>query len=82
MAKQFMYKPLAFLLDNAELTLEGIKQFYVKVNNEMDKLETLVDIYPIISKSHTLIFASTRDMVKLLRTRLLEKDIIIPVMVS
>lgn len=47
------------LVDAADLTLEGLKQFYVAVPAE-DKLATLMDLYESISIAQSVVFANTR----------------------
>ena len=46
-----------------ELTLEGIKQFYVNVEKEEWKLETLCDLYETLAITQSVIFANTRRKV-------------------
>ena len=49
-----------------ELTLEGIKQFYVNVEKEEWKLDTLCDLYETLAITQSVIFANTRRKVWLL----------------
>ena len=46
---KFMNKPARILVKRDELTLEGINQFYVKVEKEDWKLDTLCDLYEILA---------------------------------
>lgn len=46
-----------------ELTLEGIKQFYVNVDKEEWKLDTLCDLYETLAITQSVIFANTRRKV-------------------
>ena len=46
-----------------ELTLEGIKQFYVNVEREEWKLDTLCDLYETLAITQSVIFANTRRKV-------------------
>ena len=46
-----------------ELTLEGIKQFYVNVEKEEWKLDTLCDLYETLAITQSVIFANTRRKV-------------------
>lgn len=46
-----------------ELTLEGIKQFYVNVEKEEWKLDTLCDLYETLAITQSIIFANTRRKV-------------------
>ena len=45
MTKKFMTKPVSILVKRDELTLEGIKQFFVAVEKEEWKFDTLCDLY-------------------------------------
>lgn len=49
MTRKFMNNPLKVLVKRDELTLEGIKQFFVKVEKEEWKFETLVDLYETLT---------------------------------
>lgn len=46
-----------------QLTLDGIKQFYVSVEREDWKLETLIDLYDTLSITQAVIFCNTRRKV-------------------
>jgi len=48
-SQKFMRNPIKLLVRNEELTLEGIKQFYVNVEDEKYKYETLTDLYSTIT---------------------------------
>eukprot|EP00803_Ostreobium_quekettii_P005385 evm.model.scf_472.4 EVM.evm.TU.scf_472.4 scf_472:34578-37116(+) len=61
--RKFMNKPVRILVKRDELTLEGIKQFYVNVEREDWKLETLCDLYETLAITQSVIFANTRRKV-------------------
>lgn len=61
--KKFMRDPIRILVKKDELTLEGIKQFFVGVDKEEWKLETLVDLYSTVTVSQAVIFCNTRRKV-------------------
>ena len=42
---RFMRDPVRILVEKEELTLEGIRQFYISVEREEWKLDTLCDLY-------------------------------------
>lgn len=46
--KRFMREPVRILVKKEELTLEGIKQFYVQVEKEVMKRECVI-VCPIVS---------------------------------
>ncbi|WOH08946.1 hypothetical protein DCAR_0728397 [Daucus carota subsp. sativus] len=52
--RKFMNKPVRILVKRDELTLEGIKQFYVNVDKEEWKLETLCDLYETLAITQSL----------------------------
>ena len=55
---------MRILVKRDELTLEGIKQFYVNVGQEDWKLDTLCDLYDTLSITQSVIFANTRRKVR------------------
>jgi translation initiation factor 4A len=62
--RKFMNKPVRILVKRDELTLEGIKQFYVMVEKEEWKLDTLCDLYETLAITQSVIFANTRRKVR------------------
>lgn len=58
LSSKFMRDPLKILVKNDELTLEGIKQFYVSVEENKYKFETLCDLYSSISVSQCIIYCN------------------------
>jgi translation initiation factor 4A len=61
---KFMRDPVRILLKREELSLLLIKQFYIAVEDEEWKLETLCDLCDIISITQSVIFCNTRKMVR------------------
>lgn len=55
-----MRDPIRILVKREELTLEGIKQFYVDVNKEDWKFDTLTDLYETLTITQAVIFCNTR----------------------
>ncbi|CAO1356993.1 unnamed protein product [Diamesa hyperborea] len=62
-SKYFMRNPIKILVKKEELTLEGIRQFYVNVKQEQWKLGTLCDLYDTLSITQAVIFCNTRRKV-------------------
>jgi len=58
-SKEFMNNPIKITIKTEALTLEGIKQYYITVNNDYDKYITLKDLYQIISVSQCIIYANS-----------------------
>lgn len=57
--KKIMKDPAVILVKKEELTLDGIKQFYIDVSEERHKLETLMDLYRIMHLYQVVIFVNT-----------------------
>ena len=72
--KRFMNKPMKILVKNDELTLEGIKQFYVNVERMEYKFDTLCDLYDMISVSQSIIYCNSKKLVDELSFKLRQKD--------
>lgn len=64
--KNFMMNPLKILIKNEELTLDGIKQFFIAIEKEEWKLETLMDLYQTITVTQAIIYCNTRKKVEYL----------------
>jgi translation initiation factor 4A len=72
--QRFMRDPVRILVKKAELTLEGIKQFYIAVDKEEWKLETLCDLYATLTITQAIIYCNTRRKVDWLQEQMQEKD--------
>lgn len=72
--KRFMNQPLKILVKNDELTLEGIKQFYVNVERMEYKFDTLCDLYNMISVSQSIIYCNSKKLVDELSFKLRAKE--------
>ena len=57
--EKFMRDPERILIERENLTLEGIRQFYIKTEKELWKFETLCDLYEQISVSQTIIYVNS-----------------------
>jgi superfamily II DNA/RNA helicase len=51
MTKTFMREPARILVKNEQLTLDGIKQYFIAIDKEEWKFDTLVELYNNIGKS-------------------------------
>jgi len=60
MTTKFMNDPVRILVKRDELTLEGIKQFFVAVEKEEWKFDTLCDLYDILTITQAVIFCNTK----------------------
>ena len=77
---KFMRDPVRILVKKAELTLEGIKQFYIAVEKEDWKLDTLSDLYETVTITQAVIFCNTRRKVDWLTDKLTSRDFTVSAM--
>jgi len=73
LTQKFMRDPVRILVKKEALTLEGIKQFYVAVE-EQYKLETLMDLYDSVSIAQSVIFCNRRSKVDWLAEKMNAKE--------
>ena len=59
LTEKFMRNPVKILVKTEQLTLEGIKQYYVAIDNDNQKYETLKDLFGFISMSHCIIYCNS-----------------------
>jgi translation initiation factor 4A len=77
---KFMRDPVRILVKKDELTLEGIKQFYIAVEKEEWKLDTLSDLYETVTITQAVIFCNTRRKVDWLTEKLTARDFTVSAM--
>ena len=71
---KFMRDPIRILVKTAELTLEGIRQFYVAIEKEEWKFDTLKDLYETLTITQAIIYCNTRKKVDYLADKMNEND--------
>uniref|UniRef100_A0A8D3DHA9 RNA helicase n=1 Tax=Scophthalmus maximus TaxID=52904 RepID=A0A8D3DHA9_SCOMX len=71
---KFMRTPIRILVKKEELTLEGIRQFYINVEKEEWKLDTLCDLYETLTITQAVIFINTRRKVDWLTEKMHARD--------
>ncbi|SNX87738.1 ATP-dependent RNA helicase FAL1 [Melanopsichium pennsylvanicum] len=74
MTSKFMTDPVRILVKRDELTLEGIKQFFVAVEKEEWKFDTLCDLYDTLTITQAVIFCNTRRKVDWLSSKMKENN--------
>jgi len=72
--RKFMNNPVRILVKRDELTLEGIKQFYIAVEKEDWKLDTLCDLYDTLNITQAVIFCNTRRKVDELTDKMRSRE--------
>jgi len=74
MTTKFMVKPVRVLVKRDELTLDGIKQFFVAVEREEWKFDTLCDLYDTLTITQAVIFCNTKRRVDELTVKMREHN--------
>ena len=70
----FMKHPKKILIKNEDLTLEGIKQFYIALEHENDKYDCMVDLYSTISVTMAIIYCNSKKKVEWLADLMREQN--------
>lgn len=79
-SNRFMRDPIKILVKKEEVTLEGIKQFYIAVDKEEWKLDTLCDLYETLTITQAIIYCNTRRRVEWLTDQLTQRDFTVSMM--
>lgn len=74
MTKKFMNDPIKILVKRDELSLDGIKQFFIDVDREEYKFATLCDLYDTLTITQSVIFCNTRKTVEWLADKMRENN--------
>jgi len=81
-SKKFMHDPIKILLKNNEIIVDLISQFYIDIETEDYKFDTLLDLYNLISTSQVIIFCNTIRKVEWLEQNLKQNNFPITVIHS
>ena len=79
--QKFMRDPVRILVKKEELTLEGIRQFYIQIEREEWKLDTLYDLYETLTITQAVIFCNTRRKVDWLTEKMQGRDFTVSALV-
>lgn len=74
LTKKFMRDPVRILVKKEELTLEGISQFYVGLDREEWKFDTLCDLYETVTITQAIIYCNSRRQVDTLTEEMTKRD--------
>jgi len=74
LTNSFMRDPIRILVKKEQLTLEGIKQFYIAVQEEKYKFDTLCDLYNTLTITQCVIFCKSRKSVDILKKQMDEQN--------
>jgi translation initiation factor 4A len=80
LTKKFMRNAVKILVKKDELTLEGIRQFYVAIEKEQWKLDTLCDLYENLTITQAIIYCNCRRQVDFLADQMSKRDFTISTM--
>lgn len=72
--KKFMSDPVKILVKRDEISLDVIKQYYVNVDKEDWKFDTLCDLYDSLTITQCVIFCNTRKKVDWLSRKLIQSN--------
>lgn len=78
--KNFMNNPIKVLVKRDELTLDGIKQYFVPVEKEEWKFDTLCDLYDSLTITQAVIFCNTKRKVEWLGEKMREANFTVSTM--
>ncbi|KAL0575637.1 translation initiation factor eIF4A [Marasmius crinis-equi] len=73
-AKKSMRDPVRNLVKRDGVTSGGIKQFYIAVEKEEWKLDTLCDLYETVTVTQAAIFCNTRSKVDWLTEKMYARE--------
>jgi len=59
LTEKFMRNPMKILVKAEQLTLEGIQQFYIALDDDSDKYHTLKDLFGMLSVSQCIIYCNS-----------------------
>jgi translation initiation factor 4A len=77
LATGFMRDPIKIIKKDEELTISGITQYYIFLEKEEWKLETLADLIETFQITQAKIYANTRKTVETLSKQMMEKNFLV-----
>ena len=74
LTKHFMNKPESILVNKEELTLEGIRQFYIKLDQYNWKFDVLFELYETINITQSIIYVNSKNILTNLYHKLVNEN--------
>ena len=74
LSKKFMINPKKILVKAEQLTLQGIAQYYINLDDDMQKYETLKDLFGSLTISQAIIYCNSTKRVDDLEEAMKEDD--------
>ena len=72
--QQILTNPVRILVPREKLPLDGMKQYYIAVEKEENKFDTLLELYETISITQCIIFMNSKQRVDRLQAELARKS--------
>lgn len=73
-SSKFLRNPYKILVKNEMLTLQGIAQYYIKIENDEQKYDTLKDLFSSLSISQAIIYCNSTKRVDDLEEAMVEDN--------
>jgi len=80
LTKHFMRDPAKILVKSQDLTLEGIRQYYIAVEQEQWKMDVLLNLYANLDINQALIYCNTKKRVEELEKTMTEHEFAVSIM--
>jgi translation initiation factor 4A len=77
LTKRFIPNAIRILVKAERVTVEGIKQYYLLIEDDLYKLETLYDLYERLKISQTIIFVNSIRTAESLRDKLEKENFVV-----
>lgn len=74
LSEKFLKNAVKIIVKTEELTLEGIRQYYIALERDSQKFGTLCDLYADISISSSIIFCGSKRQVDWLTEKMMENE--------
>ncbi len=74
LSQKIMKNPLR-ICENKRLSLNNIKQFYIQLETNDYKFDTLIDLFEILTKTPVIVFCNTKKVVKQLKEMMENKSL-------
>ena len=77
LTKDIMNDPAKILVKKENLTLEGIKQYYLSCSTDQNKYDNLFEIFSNIDINQCIIYVNTKEKAKVLADKMTENDFMV-----
>ena len=77
MTEKFMKDPIKILVKNEQLTLDGIKQFSISMEEDSQKFPTLIQLYKNMAITQCMVFTNRKERVNELAEKLKENKFVV-----